>query len=243
MPRILYRPDSAEPYKISRSKIDLFTECPRCFYFVERFGVKRPQGPPFTLNSAVDALLKREFDVHRASNTKHPLMERYGIDAMPVPHESLEKWRHNFTGVQRLHKPTNLLIFGAIDDLWKNSKGEYIVVDYKATAKAETVTELANTRFHNQYRRQIEVYQWLLRGNGLEVSNVGYFVYCTGKSDREAFDGKLEFDVVVIAHEGSDAWIEPKLMEIKRCLEGRVPESGLECEYCAYREFAKRFEK
>jgi hypothetical protein len=30
------------------------------------------------LNIAVDELLKKEFDLHRAEGTKHPLMEQYG---------------------------------------------------------------------------------------------------------------------------------------------------------------------
>ncbi len=47
-------------FKLSRSKIDLFLECPRCFYLGNRLGVSRPPGFPFTLNSAVDALLKKE---------------------------------------------------------------------------------------------------------------------------------------------------------------------------------------
>ena len=132
-------PDANEPFKLSRSKIDLFLQCPRCFYLDRRSGVGRPPGFPFALNSAVDHLLKKEFDIHRAANTKHPLMEKYGIDAVPAPHKNLNEWRHNFTGVGHLHAPTNFYVFGAIDDLWINSAGEYMVVDYKATAKEEEI--------------------------------------------------------------------------------------------------------
>jgi hypothetical protein len=124
--RNIYNPDDEKPFKLSRSKIDLFLECPRCFYLDRRLGVGRPPGFPFNLNSAVDTLLKQEFDMHRARGESHPLIEQYGIDAMPVPHDNLKKWRHNFTGVQYLHEPTNLIITGAIDDLWQNSQGEYI---------------------------------------------------------------------------------------------------------------------
>ena len=73
----LYDPKSSEPFKLSRSKIDLFLECPRCFYFDRRLGVGRPPGFPFALNSAVDHLLKLEFDIHRKDGTKHPLIEKY----------------------------------------------------------------------------------------------------------------------------------------------------------------------
>lgn len=161
-------------------------------------------------------------------------MEEYDIDALPIPHDDLDKWRQNFTGIQYLHEPTNLLIFGAIDDLWQNPGKEYIVVDYKATAKAEKIIAL-DQDWHDGYKRQMEVYQWLLRQNGYKVSDTGYFVYCNGKADNEAFDAKLEFDVTLISYTGNDQWIEDKIFEIHKCLNGDIiPEASNECDYCAY---------
>ena len=81
--------ESGKGFKISRSKIDLFTECPRCFYMDRKLGIARPPGFPFTLNSAVDKLLKKEFDVHRAGKSKHPLMEEYKIDGDMIVVEDL----------------------------------------------------------------------------------------------------------------------------------------------------------
>jgi len=237
----LYKPDSPEPFKLSRSKLELFIDCPRCFYLDRRLGVSRVSGFPFSLNSAVDTLLKKEFDIHRAKNKKHPLIDKYGIDAVPVNHEDLETWRNNFIGIQYLHKPTNLLIFGAIDDLWINSKGEYIVVDYKSTSKEEEITEL-NKDWQDSYKRQMEIYQWLLRRNGYEVSDIGYFVYCNGKTDNEAFDGKLEFDISLIAHIGNDVWVEKEIVNAYKCLNSdKIPEANKNCDWCAY--FQARKEK
>lgn len=54
-----YDPESPDKFRISRSKVDLFLNCARCFYLDVRLGVKRPAGFPFNLNSAVDALLKK----------------------------------------------------------------------------------------------------------------------------------------------------------------------------------------
>jgi CRISPR/Cas system-associated exonuclease Cas4 (RecB family) len=231
-----YNKNSGEPFKISRSKIDLFMECPRCFYLDRVLGTGRPSGYPFNLNSAVDHLLKQEFDSHRAQNKQHPLIEKYGIDAKPVAHEKLDQWRENFVGVQYLHEPTNLLIFGAIDDLWIDSNDHYIVVDYKSTSTNEKITAL-DKAWQDSYKRQMEVYQWLLRQNGYKVSNVGYFVYCNADTDREAFDAKLEFDVTLIAYEGDDAWVERAIEGIKKCLDLDVlPQNGRDCDYCAYYE-------
>ncbi len=233
----LFEPDSKESFRLSRSKIDLFIECPRCFYLDRRLGVSRPQGFPFNLNSAVDHLLKKEFDIHRVAKTAHPLMEQYGIDAIPFAHIDLDIWRENFKGMQCIHKESNLTICGAIDDVWINPKGELMVVDYKATSKDTEVN--LDAEWQDGYKRQMEVYQWILRQNDFPVSDTGYFVYANGKRDRKAFDGKLEFDIKIIPYTGNTSWIEKTIKLIKQCLvDDRVPSPDPECEYCNYRKVA-----
>ncbi len=232
--RGLYTPGASQPFKLSRSKLELFLECPRCFYLDRRLGVGRPPGFPFSLNSAVDALLKKEFDTHRAAGKSHPIIERYGVDAVPVHHDQLDEWRNNFKGVRFHHRPTNFIFFGAIDDLWQNSAGEYIVVDYKATSKNETI-EALDKEWHGGYKRQMEMYQWLLRQNGYRVSSVGYFVYCNGITEKDAFGGTLEFEMTLIPHEGDDSWVEDTLVEAHACLEGdTIPDSSDACDHCAF---------
>jgi CRISPR/Cas system-associated exonuclease Cas4 (RecB family) len=240
--RGMYEPDSEEPFKLSRSKVDLFLECQKCFYLDRRLGVSRPPGFPFSLNSAVDTLLKKEFDIHRAKKSAHPLMEEYGIDAVPFEHENINKWRDTFVGVQYLHVPTNFLLTGAIDDVWVNPDGQLSIVDYKATAKDGEVN--LDAEWQIGYKRQMEFYQWLMRQNGFDVSPTGYFVYANGKADKEAFDGKLEFDVKVIPYDGDPSWIEPTLKKIKKSLESdKVPEASPDCDYCLYRDAVKDVHK
>lgn len=230
-------------WKLSRSKIDLFMACPRCFYIDNKLGTKRPPGFPFNLNSAVDALLKKEFDLHRAKDKQHPLQKAYGLDMVPAAHEQLDQWRDNFKGVQYVHPATGIVITGAIDDLWINADKEYVVVDYKATSKDEQITAL-DKAWQDGYKRQMEVYQWLLRKNGLMVSDTGYFVYCNGITDKEAFDAKLEFDISVIPYEGDDSWVEDAIVRAHKCLVGdTIPAAGDDCDYCAYRDTVAQLEK
>ena len=121
----LFDPKATEPFKLSRSKIDLFLECPRCFYLDRRLGIGRPPSFPFNLNSAVDTLLKKEFDIHRANGSAHPMMKTYGLDAVPYRHDKIEEWRDALRrGITFLHKPTNLIITGGVDDVWVNPQGE-----------------------------------------------------------------------------------------------------------------------
>lgn len=234
--RNIFDPKSKKPFKLSRSKLDLFLECPRCFYLDRRLGVGRPPGFPFNLNSAVDALLKKEFDIHRAKGTAHPLMKHYGVKAIPFSHKDLNAWRENFVGVQYHHVATNFIVTGAVDDVWISDKGELIVVDYKSTSKTGKITSL-DQEWQDGYKRQMEIYQWLLRRKGFDVSNTGYFVYCNGRRDAKAFDAKLEFDISLIEYKGHDNWIEPALMAAKKCLcRNKIPAADSQCDYCNYAE-------
>jgi CRISPR/Cas system-associated exonuclease Cas4 (RecB family) len=233
-----YQPGQAAAFKISRSKIELFMQCPRCFWLDARLKIKRPDGPPFNINKTIDELFKKEFDRHRAAGTPHPLMSDNQIKAVPFQHADLDKWRFNFTGVTTLYEPTNFHVFGAIDDVWAGEDGELIVVDYKATSKRAEVN--IDSDWQISYKRQLEVYQWLLRQNGFTVSDTGYFVYTNASLEPEAFGDRLEFRTKVIPYTGSDAWIEPTLKRIKACLDNdNMPPIGNAamggpCDFCSY---------
>src|SRR3989339_50657 len=229
-----YTPGSQQDFRISRSKIDLFLNCPRCFYLDRRLGISRPSFPAFSLNNAVDILLKKEFDIHRARQTAHPLMEAYGLKAVPFAHTKMDDWRDALRkGVEYLHPATNLMITGGVDDIWQNEQKELIVVDYKATS---TVKEISlDDEYKSGYKRQMEVYQWLLRQNGFKVSDTGYFVFANGQIDRKAFDGRLEFSVQIVPYIGDDQWVEKAVLGLHQCLNlVKAPSPGEDCEYCRY---------
>ena len=240
--RGIFDPGSKESFRLSRSKIDLYLNCQRCFYLDRRLGVGQPPGYPFSLNSAVDTLLKKEFDAHRAKKTAHPLMKTYGLDAIPFQHQLMDEWRDSLRrGIQYLHPKTNLLITGGVDDVWINPKQELIIVDYKATSKSGEINLDADWQIG--YKRQMEIYQWLFRMNGFKVSPTGYFVYCNGDADKEAFDGKLEFNVKLLPYIGDGSWIDKTIVDLHGCLMSEIlPKSGPDCDYCLYREVAKEAE-
>jgi CRISPR/Cas system-associated exonuclease Cas4 (RecB family) len=232
-----YKPGQSTSFKVSRSKIELYMQCPRCFWLDVRLKITRPNSPPFNINKAIDGLLKKEFDAYRAKGEPHPLMHDHKVDAIPFAHADLDKWRENFVGVATLHKATSLHVFGAVDDLWVNPAGEVIVVDYKATAKDKEVD--INSDWQISYKRQMEVYQWLLRQNGLTVNDTGYFVYCNGRLDLDGFNNRVEFKTKIIPYTGDDSWVEPTLMKMKECMEGGMPAIGTAamggpCDFCTY---------
>jgi len=245
--REVFNPKSDKPFKLSRYRLEMFLSCARCFYLYQRFDFKRPSWPTFTLNNAVDFLFKKEFDIHRANHNTHPLMETYGIDAVPFQHPKMDEWRENFKGVKALHKDTNFMFFGAVDDIWATPDKVLAVVDYKATSTYRKID--LDGKWKQGYKRQLEMYQWILRRQkdleeaGYSVSDKGFFVYANALKDKQAFDGKLEFDVQIIPYLGDDSWVEGKLVEARKCLmREEIPEPDPECEFCAYRKQGKEYE-
>ena len=55
-------------------------------------------------------------------------MKETGKNLIPFQHEMIDEWRENFKGVQYLHKKTNLLFTGAVDDVWFDTDSEELVV-------------------------------------------------------------------------------------------------------------------
>ena len=232
--RNLFDANGNSSFKISRSKIEDFLRCPRCFYLDRKCGTGQPPSFPFTLNNAVDTLLKKEFDKYRIEQAPHPLCLEHGVNAIPFSHSEIDDWRMNQRGIQYLHEPTNFYVTGAIDDVWINPEnGELIIVDYKATSSKEEIT--LEAEYRQSYKRQMEVYQWLFRKNGFRVSKTGYFVYCNGNAEKAEFRGNLEFKIALLPYEGDDSWIEKTLLDIRDCLEGSsLPDFSDKCSYCQY---------
>ena len=240
--RNIFDPKSDTPFDLSRSKIELFLQCPRCFYLDRRLGVAPPRGFPFNLNDAVDVLLKKEFDAYREKQEPHPLVAEAGLSLVPMQHEHLNTWRDPFTGVRFHHQESNFTVFGGIDDVWTDTDKTVYIADYKATSKEQEVSIDAD--WQRSYKNQIEVYQWLFRNNGFAVSDTGYFVYANGDRSADAFDNTLRFTTKLIPYTGKADWIDETLKRAKETLTGdTIPVMGKSpmggnCELCTYREAA-----
>jgi hypothetical protein len=180
--------------------------------------------------------LKKEFDILREEGLAHDLMKQYGIDLIPLNHPDLPIWRddiNKYVGASVLHEPTNLKIQGIVDDIWADKNEVLYIVDYKATSTKEKIS--LEDKYKQGYKKQVEVYQWIYRQLGFNVSNTGYFVFANATKEPDRFDKKLEFELSIISHEGDDSWVEPTIYKIKECLDSdEIPQVNPDCEYCGY---------
>ena len=131
------------------------------------------------------------------------------------------------------HEPTNLLVYGAPDDIWADGK-TLTVVDYKATASKDRIITLDSV-YRQAYKRQVEVYQWLLRQKGFAVSSKGFLLFANARVDRQSFHSRLDFDMQLVGVIGQTDWIEPMLSQIKACLMSeQPPKPAADCEACKF---------
>jgi hypothetical protein len=258
--RGVFNPDNPEPYELSRSRIEAYVKCPACFWLDRVKGIKFPGMPGFLLNTATDTLLKKDFDVYRDNQKPHPFMIRHGLGHLvPFQHEDFETWTKSLQlGFRTDYKPANFIIGGGLDDVWHDPKtDELFIVDYKSTAgrRNEDLTALEPITlfgaYKEGYKRQMDMYQWILRKNGFQVSNTGYFVYVNGDQHfepgmllKDEDKAKMYFDVQLVAYEGDSSWVEGKIEEIKKCLHqdkcpdhsqsGFGPKGDKPCEYFTF---------
>jgi hypothetical protein len=225
--------------KLSRSAIEQFIRCPRCFYQQRRLGLKQPSMVPLTLAVATDALLKNEFDAIRGQDVAHAVWQQHGLNVRAYVHPDMELWRNNFKGIRVQHN-CGAEVFGAVDDVWENlDTGELHIVDYKSTSKQGEPS--IDVGWGAGYKRQMEIYQWLFRQAGHKVSNTGYFLYVNGSKQGGFYasgtEGVMRFATTLIAYDGDVGWVDAKVNDAAACFNsGEVPESGSDCDNCRYFE-------
>ena len=242
----LYQKGTNEVFKISRSKFSNFLDCSRCFYLERVKGLKDPSMPGWALNTAVDELLKKEFDHYRHTQKPHPFVVKNKLNFIPFQHEKIDYWRDALRGgIAFRDVDTNLEIHGGVDDIWFNPDNkELVVVDYKAQSKegtVETVDYLEN-QYHQGYKTQMDIYVYILRQMKFKVSDTAYFLVCNGLKTPDKFDSTLHFDLTLVPYKTNDSWVKNKIIDMKKILESKdVPELNKYCEKCAYLNTGKKF--
>ena len=176
--------------QLSPNSLNLYLECPHCFWLDKKMGIKRPPPYPYALNSAVDTLLKEEFDGFRKLGQPHPLLLEHGVNAKLFANQALlNQWRSNFSGVRFYNELLDATIFGAVDDVLEFPDGKLAALDYKSTGSTA-----ANV--YDRFQLQLDIYTYLLEKNGFATPRKGYLAFyivdkTNGFKDRLPFRKEL----------------------------------------------------
>jgi len=114
-----------KPLKLSPSSLNLFKECPRCFWLQLKKVYKRPQGIFPSLPGGMDKVLKAHFDSFMEQNKLPPEIKEYGLNngyKLFSDKAKLDIWRNNFKGIQYKDKTSGVLLRGAVDNILQNKE-------------------------------------------------------------------------------------------------------------------------
>lgn len=176
-----------KPIQLSPSSLNLFLECPCCFWLEKKLGIRRPPPYPYALNSAVDILLKQEFDGYRAKGEPHPLLVQNKIPAKLFSNQALlNQWRNNFQGLRFYDENLGATLFGAVDEILEFPNGQLAVLDYKSTGSAVP-------KIYDRFQIQMDIYTHLLEQNGFTTPRKGYFAFYVVDKTNGFFEDRLPF--------------------------------------------------
>ena len=230
----IYDNKTKNPFKISRTKIDLFFDCKRCFFLDQKFGIRRPHGTPLVINNKIINNFKQELKECREQKKVHPKILKLNRNFIPLNSTKLFEWSNSFKGVRHLHKESNFLLYGIIDDIWydsHNKKNHLVII--KTTSKDDTLN-------HNSiwpgYWRQLSFYSFLVQKNGIDTSKTGIFIYInTGKNSKDFSNVNISFNIDIFEKILDFSWIETTIVEIYQMLNNsKIPEKSHNCKFCKY---------
>ena len=226
----IYVKNNLSPFKISRTKIDLFFDCKRCFYIDQKFGIKRPHGAALVINNHIVNKFKKNLEVLRSTGTIIPetsLISQPGLTALN--HEKINQWINPFKGIQSLHKKTNMIINGNIDDVWTDNERCYPVILKSISRNNKDIED----SIWPGYTRQLSLYGYLLQNNNLEIGNFGIIAVINTEEDLD--HSSLNFKFYLFKKNLELNWIETTLSEIKILLENdNYPDFSNNCKFCNY---------
>jgi hypothetical protein len=212
--------------KLSPSTLNLFLECPRCFWLHINENIHRPRGIFPSLPGGMDLVIKDYFDKYREKNELPPELQGK-IDAKLFhDHALLNKWRNWRTGLEYKDENLGVTLFGALDDCLEDN-GKYMPLDYKTRGFPPKDGDS-----EKYYGNQLDCYALLLQENGYPVGDYGYLVYYFPEHVEE--NGTVIFNVKPIQLKIDPNRAKKTLKDAIKLLDGPIPAHHSECEYCIW---------
>lgn len=208
------------------SGLNLFAECPKCFWLHYNKKVHRPRGIFPSLPGGMDLAIKDYMDSYRPNKMPPELKGQIGKAKLMPDKKLLDKWRNWHTGLEYIDKKMNAKLFGALDDcLMENDY--YIPLDYKT--RGFPPKEGDSERY---YQTQLDAYNLLLFENGFLVKDYAYLLYYYPKEVEK--NGEVDFYTKVVKVQTDLKRAKKTFQEAVECLNGPMPEKHSDCDYCSW---------
>ncbi|MEK7611907.1 MAG: PD-(D/E)XK nuclease family protein [Patescibacteria group bacterium] len=220
---------SSGKLRLSPSSLNVFLDCPRCFWLEYRAERPRPRGPFPSLPSGMDIVIKKYFDRYRAVGKLPPEIDGQVKGKLFADSEILNRWRGWKGGLSFYEKSLDAVMVGALDDCIVNEDG-YIPVDYKTRG-----FELKEGG-EGFYKNQLNCYSLLLEENNLPQPGYAYLIYFIPKELQPG--GQVNFTVEVKEVKTSADDARKAFRDAVKTIERDIPDIGSACQFCAWQNRA-----
>lgn len=210
--------------RLSPSALNIFLDCPKCFWLEKNKSIKRPRDIFPSLPGGMDLVIKTYFDRYRIKNE----MPQEIKDKLPGKLFSnmkiLEKWR-SWKQTDLIYRDNSIdaTLSGALDDCLVEG-GFYIPLDYK-TRGSELIEDP-----RKYYQTQLDCYCLILESSGFKTKGLAYLLYFW---PLEVFEkGMIHFKVEPIKIETNLDSAKEIFRNAVVCLKNEMPKESPNCEYC-----------
>jgi hypothetical protein len=219
--------------QLSPNSLNLFLECPLCFWLEKNSGIKRPLAYPYEFNKKMDELLKEEFDLYRKKDLEHPLFGENNINAKLFKNQKLlNQWRSNLAGIRYFDQDLEATLFGAVDDVLDFGKAGIAPLDYKSTG-------MAISKIYDRFQLQMDIYTFLMEKNGYKTTGRGYLAFYVVDKNRGFID-RLPFNKEIIEIETNLSDIYEIFKEAVMLLKSQRPKKhSKDCQFGKWFEAIK----
>ena len=150
---------------------------------------------------------------------------------VPFEHEDFEKWTQSMHfgaegRMHTVHEESNIKLGGGLDDIWLNTKtNELHIVDYKSTSQKSPNKEITlNDYWKAGYKRQMDMYVWVMRRKGFSISSIGIFytamvIDLVNTTFLILKMRRCSLKMSLIPYNVDTSWIETTLMDVRTCLQ------------------------
>lgn len=220
-----------EVIKLSPSLLNLYLECPRCFWLQVKKKIKRPEPPSSTLPNGIDLTLKKYFDYWRIKNKIPPILK--GKLSLKLLNDQGVISRFRSRSFYYFDSKLNAYLVGILDDALEFEDGSVVPLDNKTRGFPPTETHFAHVI-------QMSVYTLLLLENGFKTLNLAYLIYWYFDHKNMSLKNPLEFNVLVEEVKTEPEKIKNIFEEAVNVLHQNIPPLSYSCNFCQYVEKVKK---
>lgn len=209
--------------KLSPSSLNLFMECPRCFWLYINREMKRPSIPVATITTGLDRVVKEYLSEYRLKNILPSFLKEKISGKLMVDFPKRGWFEYNDARL-------DAKLGGYLDECIQLEDGNYAVLDHKTRGSAPDSV-------HKAYQLQMDVYTFLLEANKYPTKRTAYLAYYIPK--KIIANSDFQFEVVIKEISTDPKRAQEVFSKAVEILRKPIPSKSEDCDFCKWTSTAE----